>query len=62
MRTKQVAALKAAVVPSVMSQADFDKLGMKDADVAIVISKPWPFDGKPGLKYERRGRSPALAI
>ena len=50
MRTKQVSALKAAVVPSVMSQADFDKLGMKDADVAIVISKPWPFDGKPGLK------------
>ena len=29
-----------------MSTADFNALGMKDSDVAIVISKPWPWDGK----------------
>jgi hypothetical protein len=50
LRTKQAATLKAAVVPSIMTQSDFNTLGMKDADVAIVISKPWPWDGKLGLK------------
>jgi hypothetical protein len=50
LRTKQAATLRAAVVPSVMSASDFTALGMKDADVAIVISKPFPWDGKLGLK------------
>ena len=50
LRTKQSATLKAAVVPSIMSLSDFNLLGMKDADVAIVLSKPWPWDGKMGLK------------
>jgi hypothetical protein len=46
LRTKQAATLKAAVVPSVMSSADFNSLGYKDSDLAIVISKPYPWDGK----------------
>lgn len=50
LRSKQVADLKAALVPSVMSLADFNALGMKDADLGLVLSKPWPWDGKTGLK------------
>ncbi len=50
LRTKQAATLKAAVVPEIMSLQDFNTLGMKDADIAIVLSKPWPWDGKMGLK------------
>jgi hypothetical protein len=46
LRTKQAATLKAAVVPSVMSSADFNSLGYKDSDLGIVISKPYPWDGK----------------
>ena len=48
--TKQAATLRAAVVPNIMSASDFTTLGMKDADIAIVISKPFPWDGKMGLK------------
>jgi hypothetical protein len=50
LRTKQAATLRAAVVPNIMSASDFTTLGMKDADIAIVISKPFPWDGKMGLK------------
>ena len=49
LKTKQVATLKAELVTKQqMPLAEFNALGAKDSDVMIVVSKPWPWDGKFG--------------
>lgn len=49
LRTKQAATLKAELVTKQgMTNAEFNALGARDSDVMIVVSKPWPWDGKFG--------------
>ena len=42
-RTKDASVLQAALG---LNNADFKKLGFKSGDLALVVSKPWPWDGK----------------
>ena len=43
LRTKNAGALKAELG---MTNAQFNALGFQSSDLAIVVSKPWPWDGK----------------
>jgi hypothetical protein len=51
LRTKQVATARAYLVTQkhVMTDAEFNQLGMKDADLMVIVEKTSPWDGKGGL-------------
>jgi hypothetical protein len=51
LRTKQVATARAYLVTQkhVMTDAEFNQLGIKDADLVVIVEKTSPWDGMGGL-------------
>ena len=47
LKTKNAGQLQAALG---LNKSEFKELGFQSSDLAIVIQKPWPWDGKMGLK------------
>jgi hypothetical protein len=47
LKTKNANQLQAALG---LSKREFNLLGFQSSDLALVVSKPWPWDGKFGAK------------